>query len=381
MISRRVVLGSGAALSAALAGCTGGGSDGGGSETDADTDAATDAGTGTETETATKTTEKPGPTLAEFEYPDGAARDGIDGGTLFGTHESTVTDAGTLTVESEITREFSEFADTESATNEIGEGGVARTTDDGDLTESLWSPDGEAAAYVRMKSGFEERYRIDDRAPRPRELAELGRFEALLRGAAWSEALEVVEAGEGYAATYESTGVADEDALLGLAFGDSVAAFEARVAVSQSGYVREVVYNISVAREGDDVRHDATLAVGGVGETTVAEPDWADAAREEGVRFAVQPTSDGRGVELEMVNGGDVPAESRLALSDARGRGQRQLSEPLSAGDRLFVGLSDGGELLKATDGVPDGARALEGFARTTIRYRGYLLLQSEGRL
>jgi len=73
--------------------------------------------------------------------------------------------------------------------------------------------------------------------------------------------------------------------------------------------------------------------------------------------------------------------ESRLALSDRRGRGERKLSEPLAVGDRLFLGLSDGGELLMSTDGVPDSARGLEGFVRATIRYQGYLLFEGQADL
>jgi len=377
MVSRRSVLASGVALSAALAGCSGGGgSDGTETATDADTDTAAD--TDTETATATETTAEPGPTPEEFEYPDGASRDGVDGATLFGTHESTVTGAGTLTVEGEITREFPDFSDTETMTNKIGSDGVAGTIESGDLTETLWSPDGESLAYVQMATGFEERYRIDNEPPRPRELAELRRFQGLLRGAAWSEALEVVEVPSGYAVTYESTGVADENALLQVVPGESVSEVEARIAVTQSGYVREIAYDISVARGSDTVRQDAMLTVGSVGDTSVPEPEWADTAREEGVRFERRLTADGRGVELEMVNGAEISADARVALSDGRGRGQGQLSEPLAEGDRLFLALSDGGELLTARDGLPDGARQLEGFARATIRYRAYQLLATE---
>ncbi|WP_121822185.1 hypothetical protein [Halostella salina] len=374
-VSRRHVLSSGVALSAALAGCTGGsGSDGTETATDADTDTDTD----TETATATETTADPGPTLDEFEYPAGASRDGVDGTTLFGTHESTLTGAGTLTVEGEITRELPGFSATETMTKKIGSDGIAGTIESGDLTESLWSPDDESVAYVQMAAGFEERYRIDNESPQPRELAELRRFRGLLNGAAWGEALEVVEGPSGYAVTYEATGIADENALLQVAPGESVSEVEARITVTQSGYVREVGYDISVARGSDTVRQDAVLAVGSVGDTTVPEPEWADTAREEGVRFERGLTSDGRAVELEMVNGTEISADARTALSDRRGRGEGQLSEPLAEGDRLFLALSDSGELLTARDGVPEGARQLEAFARATIRYRAYPLLVTE---
>jgi len=378
-VSRRAVLGTGVALSVGLAGCTGGDAQSDGAETGADTATATD--TETQTETASETTEEPGPTLAEFEYPDGAARDGIDAASLFRTHESTVTGAGSVTAEVELTREFERFSETVSTTNRVGGNGVAQVSEGENLTESLWSPSGEAAAYVEMASGFEQRYRIDNQAPSPNELARLGEFRNLLAGTAWSEAKTVVDAGEGYAAVYESTGIADENALLRLSFGEQVSEFEARVAVTQDGYVREIDYDLGVERDGEETRRAALVTVGQVGQTTVQEPDWAETARENGVRFDMQVTSDSRAVELEMVNGSDLPADSRLALSDGRGRGERQLSEPVAAGDRLFVGLSDRGELLTAADGVPDGARPLEGFVRATIRYQGYLFFVGQANL
>jgi len=373
-ISRRKTLAAGAALSAALAGCSGSG-DADGAEAQND-----DTATSTE-ETTAQTTEDPTPTLAEFEYPAGASQEGLDGATLFGTHESTLTGAGSATLESNQTREFGSYSETVTATNELSADGVSRVTETGDLTESLWSPSSERVGYVRMEAGFEQRYRIDNQAPSPNEIADFRRFERLLAGAEWGEAAEVVEAGDDYAAVYQSTGIADEDSLLRLAFGQRVIEFEATVAVAQSGYVRDLTYDITVERDGDDSRQDVSTTVGNVGETTVEAPDWAETAREQGVQFNMGVTDDRRGIEFEMVNGADVAQGARLTLSNGRRRDSVQLSDALSEGDRLYLALSESGGLLIGEDGVPDGATQLEGFVRASVRLQQYLLFEGETRL
>lgn len=373
-MSRRTLLGTGVALSAVLAGCTGSG--GAGEEENTETTEVTDEETETETETTAQTTADPTPTLEEFEYPAGANRDGIDGATLFGTHESTLTSAGSTTLESDIAREFNDFSESIAVTSELAGGGVARVTEGEELTESLWSPSGESAAFVRMESGFEQRFRIDNRAPSPNEVAEFDRFRRLLAGAEWSEATEVVEAEDDYAAVYQSTGIADEQSLLRLVFGESVTEFEARVSVTQSGHVRDLSYDISVDRDGDTARRDVSITVGAVGETTVEEPDWAATAREEGVRFTLQPTDGRRAVVLEMVNGADVPPETRASLSAGRNWGEAQLSEALSEGDRLYIALSEDGTLLTDESGVPDGATELSGQPSVTLRLHSYVLFR-----
>jgi len=82
-----------------------------------------------------------------------------------------------------------------------------------------------------------------------------------------------------------------------------------------------------------------------------------------------------------MVNGGEVPVDSRVALSDANGRGMKKLSEPVTPGDSLSLSLSDGNELLIGTDGTPESARALEEFVRATVRHGGFELFVMESRL
>ncbi|ELZ27596.1 hypothetical protein C475_06740 [Halosimplex carlsbadense 2-9-1] len=344
----------------------------------------TETVTETATPTETPTPADPTPSLEAFSYPEGAARDGVDGARLYRSHESALTDAGSVTLTGETGVVASNFEDTVLTTRKLGEGGIAVTREQvGDsMTESLWSPSDERAAYVEMASGFNERYRIDNEAPNPNRAIQLQRFRRLLAGAQWSEATEVVEAGDGgYAATYESTGIADEQSLLRVLFGDRVAEFEASIAVAEGGYVSEVSYDITVERGDRRRREEATVTLGAIGETTVAEPDWAATARDKGVQFEMEPTDDGTAVEVEMVNGGEVPAEARVSLSDTQGRGQVQLSDSLTTGDRLFLSLTERSALSVSTDGAPGDGRQLGGFARATIRYRNFRLFSAESPL
>jgi hypothetical protein len=393
-VSRRALLAAGITATASLAGCSGNDSDptattteksGDSTDTPQDTPSPTDTpAPTTEPPTTTERTPTPsGPSLSEFDYPDGASQSGIDAQALYGAHESTLTGAGSLTVESTRTTSFDDFQETLVATNEVSADGVRRevTDEEDNLTETLWSPASEQVAYVQMAAGFEKRYRIDNQAPNPGALAELRRFQVLLAGAEWSEATDVVETADGdYEAVYEATGVADEESLLRIFFGDTLTEFEATVSVTQSGYVGAITYDVTVQTSDRSRREDAAMTVGVVGDTTVDEPEWAETARENGARFDAAPTDDRTAIELEMVNGTDLPGDTRLSLSDGRQRGETTLSDTLSEGGRLYLSLSEDGSLLVGTDGVPEGARPLERRARVALRYRSMTFLEQSMR-
>lgn len=379
-MSRRAMVLSGVAAVTSLAGCSSGGE-----STDTPEPTATPTDTPTDTPTATPTpTEDSAPSLDEFAYPEGADRNGVDSTGLFETHKSTLTDAGSVTLTGELTRISDNFEETLALERRLSDSDIATSREDiGDgLTESLWSPSGDSAAYVQLKSGFNERYRIDNEAPNPNQVVEFRRFQRLLQGAEWGEATEVVSAGEEqYAVTYKATEIADEQQLLRLQFGDSIAEFEASIVVSQAGYLQEISYDITTETSNGPRQQIVTMTVGSVGETSVEEPDWAETARENGIRFEVNMSDDGTTIELNMVNGGKVPADARVSLSDGNGRGESRLSDPVTPGDRLSLSLSDENELLVGTDGSPDGGRALDRYVRATIRQKMFELFVFESGL
>jgi hypothetical protein len=388
-LTRRSLLATGVATTAALAGCgnsgdsdqaeTAGGSTPEPTPTQQPMETATEAPTETPTETPPPTPEDPAPSLSEFEYPPGTGRDGVDGSLLFSAHKLGLEGAETATLSGERLKVAESFQETLALTTRLGTDGLARTVEDqgSGRTQSLWSAGDQEPAYVRMKGGFDERYRIDNRAPSRRELLEFRQYEFVLAGTAWSEATEVVEVGDDeYGVTYESTGIADEEAMLRVVFGDAVMEFEATVTVSEAEYVSKLEYDITVERDDGKRRETVTRTVDALGETTVEEPDWVDTAREKGVRFEMETTDDGTAVELEMVNGEDVPGDARAALADARARGSKRLSEATSVGDSRYLGLSGSGELLVDSEAAPADARELESFARATVRHKGFLFFR-----
>lgn len=386
--SRRALLLSGVATAVSLAGCSGGDESTDTPEptptptlTDTVTPTDTAAPTATETETPTPTPEDPAPSLDEFAYPEGADRGSVSSSRLFRTHQSTLTDTGSVTLTGEVTKRTDDFKETLVLERRLADSGVATTREDvGDnLTESLWSPSDGSAAYVRLESGFDERYRIDDEAPAPNQIVEFRQFQQLLQGANWGEATEVVPAGENqYAVTYEATGIADEQRLARLQFGGSITEFDATIAVSQAGYLREISYDITTETSNGPRQRTVTMTVEAVGETTVEEPEWAETAREEGIQFEASTADDGTTVELKMVNGGEIPADARVSLRDRNGRGEKRLSEAVTPGDSLFLSLSDNNELLVGTDAAPEGGRLFEESVRATVRHRGFELFVLE---
>lgn len=363
-VTRRTVLGTGAAAAAALAGCTG-------EDTPDESSGGAATATGTPTATATPT----GPTLESFEYPEGATRDGIDGETLAETHREAIIDAGSLTLEMEETREFDGHGETSEVTREWGDSGVIVTTD-GRLTETLYSPAGERAGYVEMDTGFEQRYRIDNRAPSAESVSQVTRFGHLVTGVAWSEATEVVEDAAGdHAVVYGSTGVADADALQRVVYGE-VTDLEASVTVSQAGHVSALSYDITVEQEHSTIREVVEATVTGVAETDVEEPDWMETAKETGTRFDMSLVEDGEVVELEMINGEEVPGDATLSASFGRQFDDAGLPGAVSVGDRVSAAFGSDGELRVRVNATPSETSPLGDYGRVALRFEEYTLFE-----
>lgn len=371
-MDRRRFLGTvGAASLFGLAGCSSDGESGDGEEPDQDENtepAETEDSGGDESE------EDPGPTLAEFAYPAGATQDGVTGTDLYATHESTVTEAGSLTLERSRTDSFDGNEFSRSETNRFANNAIFREIDEDGTTELVWGPADEDLSYVQMESGFETGYRIESQSPGTNEVTGLGEFRQFLSSIEWSEAQEVLEVGdETYAVRYESVGQPD-------IFGDRLEAFAATITVLESGYVRTLEHSRTESDGTQSFEVESTLTLTAVGETTVDPPEWTETAREEGAQFGVSLTDDRTAYEVEMLNGSEVPTSARIRLRDRAGSSATSLSQPLSVGDRLSVALSESGELLLDPEGIPSGGRQLTGSTNLTIRSE-FLLLEHGDRL
>ncbi|NHN40425.1 hypothetical protein G9C85_02085 [Halorubellus sp. JP-L1] len=381
-MTRRVLLGSTAAVATALAGCASGEGTATTIDTATDTETATETATATDTATATETetrTEEP-TTLENFAYPDGASRSGIVGTELFGTHRSSIVDAGSAALGEDRATDRDGRTSSAEFANAYSADGISRVKESGDLTETLWSAASEDAGYVQMDTGFEQAYRIDNETPDPQEVLRLSQFEGLLVGGEWGEATGLAESENGeHAVSYESTGVANEERLLSVFFGEDVSEFEARVWVSEAGYVDEVTYDVTVERGDRTVQQKSTVTVSALGETTVEEPAWAGTARERGVRFSAESTDGGRLVALELTNG-DVSSGVAVNLS-ARRFARGELAETLTEGDTLYIGLSESGELLNGVNEQPSGSTNLGDFAFVALRDGDFRLFEQDVQL
>lgn len=382
-VSRRAILAKGTVVSAVLAGCS---SNSSSDETPTDTATATDSPTETasptETPTATESPTPAPPTVEEFPYPDGASQSGIEAGTLYTTHRSAITDAGSVTVAVEQSRDSGDFSSSFTETNAFSSGELSRTTERSEVTESLWAPSGESAAYVQMDTGFEQRYRIDNSAPRPQELLRLQQAQFLLAGATWSEATEVVEvADDEFAVVYDATGVADEESLArGARTGGTVNEFTASITVTEAGYLHEFSYAITVEQDGRTVQQAATVTSGSLGATTVEEPSWSDTAREDGVRFSVGTADNNRLIEMELVNGTEVSAQTNAQVSAENAFASGSLGQLLSVGETLYLGISDG-DLLVGVDEMPEAGTDLGRFAFLSLNVENFALFEADVQL
>lgn len=349
---RRALLAKGVGVGVLVAGCSG----------DGDAPSPTPTGTsdpdstsvGGETETETSTSE--GSALARFDYPEGTSQSGIEAGQLLATHGTTVRDAGSVTVITEGETRYENRTVSNDVFEAFDAGAVYRRDVGDQLATRSWSPADESVTYVRLDVGDRRRFRIDNRDLSRTPIAELKPLDALLAGAAWGEAREVVETVEGDAAVvYDATGVADEARLLELLSGDQVTGLEATVTVTETGYVEEVTYDLTVDRGDETVGRAATGTVLSVGETTVPEPSWANDAEREGVRFDADIRSTEEHVRLKMVNGETIPEQATVSVSPAADdrSGTAQFDQPLSVGDTLYAGFDEEGRLAADVNELP----------------------------
>ncbi|WP_281194905.1 hypothetical protein [Halorubrum sp. F4] len=364
-VTRRSLLVSSAALTTALAGCSGNESaepsDNSDEEETSGEEESSDPSEQEEEETSDDST----PSLSEFEYPEGATQDGIAGEQLYATHESTLTGAGSLTLTRDRTDVFDGNEFSETSSNKFDSNSIYREVEQSDGTEYIWAPESESVSYVQVESGFDQTYRIDNQQPDTNEVTGLRQFRQYLTATEWGGAEEIVETANGFAATYTSTGVRNPERIN---FGGEIDEYEASIAVTDSGFVTDLSFDLTVTFDGTTQGRRLTATVENVGETTVSEPDWGDTAREDGFQFDISLIEGGSAFEMELVNGGEVPSDTRIRLRSDQGDGGQRVPSALSVGDQLYLGLSDTNELLIDTEQVPDGVTQLNG--RTTVRLR-----------
>lgn len=363
-VTKRSLLVSSAALTTALAGCSGNESTEPSNTSDEEEppeEGSSDSAEEEEKETSDDST----PSLSEFAYPEGATQDGIAGEQLYATHESTLTGAGSLTLTRDRTDVFDGNEFSETSSNKFDSNSIYSEVEQSDGTEYIWAPASESVSYVQVESGFEQNYRIDNQQPDTNEVTGLRQFRQYLTATEWGASEEIVETANGFAATYTSTGVRNPERIN---FGGEIDEYEASIAVTDSGFVTELSFDLTVTFDGTTQEQRLTATVENVGETTVSEPDWGDTAREDGLQFDISLIEGGSAFEMELLNGGEVPSDTRIRLRSDQGDGGKRVPSALSVGDRLYLGLSDTNELLVDTEQVPDGVTQLNG--RTTVRMR-----------
>ncbi len=370
-VGRRALLAKGLVISSALAGCSSTGN------TETPTTDAAQSPTATATTTATSTETPSKPTLEEFTYPEGATQEGITDGILYDTHRAAMIDQGAATVEIDRDTNRPNMTRSVTQTNIYTSSGLKSTYETSGLSETRWSPSDGDSTYVRMDTGFEQRYRVENDAVRPQTILGLSLVESITRGVEWSSAKAVTEVGDEYAATYESTGVANEQQLMNALFGDSLSDVTATIAVSSAGYIKRITYEMTVERDQRTVERHSTITVDEVGEATVSEPSWLSTAQEEGVRFEPSTTDDGRFAKLEMVNGAEIPAQAEVSVS-GNGSAFGEVGDAVSEGDVLYLGISESGELLSGVNSRPDSGTALGEFVFVDLRINQFMLFSEE---
>lgn len=353
-VSRRTFLTTGIAATTMLAGCSGN----------------SNSQPGTSSPTSAT------PTLSEFSYPNGATKNGIDWETLFNTHESTVTEADSVTVQGDVTIDRGDQTTTQLTTVKFNAGDVWRemqkSFSNTEKSVTQWSPNSRDKLYSQISSEGKTAYRIGSDLPSQQEAMGLGLVKKTLKRFKWGEATEVVKLQNGTGVRYEATG--KNEPLV--TESSSNVEFTASVTVLESGFIGRLTDQVSFTdKNGTERKHELAATISAVGKTSIQKPSWASTAIESGFEFRTEPTDDQTAVKLTLANGSKLPTESSVALSTPQNRGSASFPEPVTAGDTLYLGLSETGELQIAENGPPENTIKLNSRTRVSVYHNDLTVL------
>lgn len=355
--SRRKFLRLGAALAgtALVAGC---------SEDQGDGSTTTDGSSTQSTESETETTTEEPPDLDEFEYPQGATKEGIAPKKIVDNHFSYIESAGSMTLNTE-TSLTQEGPDGDMYPEESSS--IWKMSDQRALVENTRNPlyrddfkpvtttrwaDRSATplkGLVKRSNGDETVFQI--RTDLPEESNAHGkRAFQVFHGFSFSEAKEVVMVDGTPVARYGLTGVEIKDAAGPLVRGGvgEISKSSGSVYVAESGLLKKFEFEFEMKIPTGDKKRDksqsSTYTYSDVGETTAESPSWVETAREEGRLFSMEVTDDGF-LKFKLENGKPVPKGASLSLyvDDQRTRPEFEFPEQLEVGDEVIVSVEDSG--------------------------------------
>lgn len=293
-MQRRTLLASAAALATTgLAGCSGEDGDGNGD--------------GTAESTATPT---PTPAPAE----DVAWRDGdaLEAETLAEVHGDTVVEAGSVRVFSEADTEYGGeerpdqwlFSQTYDARfdRERERQFLEQDVVEVDETTTAYVADG--TAYYRLATDAETRYQSESVERSSEEFDAEMRREALagvggLGG--WNLTVDGATTHAGVAVTRFAADEFDSERSI----PETIESASATVLVDADGVVRHIEQTWAGTHAGEDATITITIDFEGIGDTTVAEPEWLDEARDATSGDETETESDST-TESARLRGGDL---------------------------------------------------------------------------
>ncbi|MXV63678.1 hypothetical protein GS429_16750 [Natronorubrum sp. JWXQ-INN-674] len=244
----------------------------------------------------------------------------------------------------------------EEWTVRLGSGEAIGEIASGEPLTIHWAPDsgywrgewGEEATYGRHREGG--RYDLE-RITRGRWLRQL-----VLAGA-WGPP-QVEENGR---FTIEAETADETGALADAIDAESIESYEATGSIDEDGIIREFDAEYQYTTDHTDRLHihQVRLRVDNVGDVSVSPPDWIDTARDRAPEVTMDFVQDRQFIELTMHDGNPmvpptyltVHSEHQGSLPIAGNLGP--LSEPVSAGDTLYLYLEDG-VVHASRDELPD---------------------------
>ncbi|SIR82540.1 DUF7537 family lipoprotein [Natronorubrum thiooxidans] len=363
MNRRRLLATLGTVPTIALAGCT--------SSTDTDEVEGDDTDGESDDDSTDDTTEADSePSLDDFEFPEHASRTEIDAVAFADAHIETIYDTGSATVSSSREREFGRHSDEEQTESRVSMDGIHATRDRDRYKEQVWTLHGESSGLLRREGGFREEYQITSDAPSTNNVLEERTLERFTSGFSFGEATAVVDIDGTLTARYDAESVADSTELERLVHADSVEDATGSIFITEDGVLKRFSYDIEAKGRHESMSETTEITYSAVGETMVAEPEWAETARSKGRQFTPSETDDGY-LELELVNGVPIPAGADVNISVEAGYDSLRLPEELTVGDRIVVAV-DGESLSVAINDTPASPSNID------ARY-GHLGIRSDG--
>lgn len=316
--------------------------------------------------TTTPTTENPTPTTEEttteetvfagHQLPEGATVNSLDAEILSENHNSVLETRGSYTLDYEKHKYGVESEITTETLYKEGDK-IYRDRNNPGFRELIWF---DSEQRVTASGSVEPLYSSTQRTKYINDVSPVNMGRILKTGN--FEADEVVTRDGVDYIRYKSVGGFDaNDKLLE---GGDISNYNARIILSQEGYIKGFFVEYKSQIDGNDFHFQLSGLYKELGSTTLEEPRWVQTALDEAPKIEAKRTNGN--IELFHTGGQTINKGTEVTLNTADGTYTSTTNTDLTQGDTIYVALNGGNieitnQKIEDADELPSGDLRVKG--------------------